>query len=321
MFKKCGCVKRLPADRLRGNGSENHQPEFAQTVRHEQFPHLICRARKSRTFSEPLAPLLRVRLLQTVSHLDVDRHIRPLGVSRRQLHDKLPRASTISMTSACHALSHSAASKQSGEFINSANLYFLRLRVMINWLGSTSCHIFHYTIAYGRTHTSTTEHNKHRRMAQQAARTRLDHQSARDRNHRHHHRLNHRLLSWAHSDLWAIKHMFRTRQSTAHGTIKTSKSDKKRSRNLIHSFWRIIVIAYMAAMIANKLFLFDLSPLFASAGIIGVALGFGAQSLVKDFLSGVFIITENQYRVGDIVDIMGAAGTVERVGLVRRRFS
>ncbi len=73
-------------------------------------------------------------------------------------------------------------------------------------------------------------------------------------------------------------------------------------------------MAYVAAMVANKLFLFDLSPLFASAGIIGVALGFGAQSLVRDFLSGVFIITENQYRVGDIVDIMGAAGKVERVG-------
>ena len=45
-----------------------------------------------------------------------------------------------------------------------------------------------------------------------------------------------------------------------------------------------------------------------------MALGFGAQSLVKDFLSGIFIIAENQYRVGDVVDVMGAAGTVERVG-------
>lgn len=57
-----------------------------------------------------------------------------------------------------------------------------------------------------------------------------------------------------------------------------------------------------------------LAPLFASAGIIGVAVGFGAQSLIKDFLSGLFIISENQYRVGDIVDIEGASGTVERIG-------
>ena len=80
------------------------------------------------------------------------------------------------------------------------------------------------------------------------------------------------------------------------------------------SFWRIIIVAYIAAMIANRIFGIDLSPLFASAGIIGVALGFGSQSLVKDFLSGVFIIAENQYRVGDVVDIMGSSGTVERVG-------
>ncbi len=96
------------------------------------------------------------------------------------------------------------------------------------------------------------------------------------------------------------------------------KDIEKRQTTLIElmkSFWRIVVIAYVAAMVANKLFGFDLSPLLASAGIIGVAIGFGSQSLVKDFLSGVFIIAENQYRVGDIVDIMGAAGTVERVGM------
>ena len=113
---------------------------------------------------------------------------------------------------------------------------------------------------------------------------------------------------------WAIKHMFSASAKYRSWHHKDIEKRQKTLSQLIHSFWRIIVIAYMAAMIANKLFLFDLSPLFASAGIIGVALGFGAQSLVKDFLSGVFIITENQYRVGDIVDIMGAAGTVERVG-------
>lgn len=95
------------------------------------------------------------------------------------------------------------------------------------------------------------------------------------------------------------------------------KDVEKRETTLIsmmHSSWKIIILIYVAAMLANRLFGFDLSPLFASAGIIGVALGFGSQSLVKDFLSGMFIIAENQYRVGDIVDIMGASGRVERVG-------
>lgn len=55
------------------------------------------------------------------------------------------------------------------------------------------------------------------------------------------------------------------------------------------------------------------AALFASAGLITVALGFGAQGLIRDFMSGIFIITENQYRVGDVVEIGGVAGTVEDV--------
>lgn len=106
-------------------------------------------------------------------------------------------------------------------------------------------------------------------------------------------------------------------RSTARHRAWHRKDKEKREKTLVslmRSFWRIFMVAYVIAMTANKLFLIDLSPLFASAGIVGVALGFGAQSLVKDFLAGLFIITENQYRVGDVVDIMGAAGTVERVG-------
>ncbi len=113
---------------------------------------------------------------------------------------------------------------------------------------------------------------------------------------------------------WAIRY---TIHSTAKHRSWHRKDIEKRENTLtqlIRSFWRITIIAYIAAMVASKLFYFDLSPLFASAGIIGVALGFGAQSLVKDFLAGIFIIAENQYRVGDIVDVMGASGTVERVG-------
>ncbi len=59
----------------------------------------------------------------------------------------------------------------------------------------------------------------------------------------------------------------------------------------------------------------DLGPIIASAGIIGVAIGFGAQNLVKDFLSGIFMMVEDQYGVGDVVDVGEASGTVESVGL------
>jgi small-conductance mechanosensitive channel len=60
---------------------------------------------------------------------------------------------------------------------------------------------------------------------------------------------------------------------------------------------------------------FDLAPLIASAGIVGVALGFGAQNIVKDVLSGMFLILEDQLGVGDNVDLGQASGTVEAVGL------
>ncbi|MCU1433241.1 MAG: mechanosensitive ion channel family protein [Actinotalea sp.] len=59
----------------------------------------------------------------------------------------------------------------------------------------------------------------------------------------------------------------------------------------------------------------DLAPVLASAGVAGVALGFGAQTLVKDFLSGIFMLVEDQYGVGDVVDLGEASGTVEAIGL------
>lgn len=59
----------------------------------------------------------------------------------------------------------------------------------------------------------------------------------------------------------------------------------------------------------------NLGPLIAGAGVVGVALGFGAQSLVRDFLSGTFILIEDQYGVGDAVDLGDAVGTVEAVNL------
>ena len=59
----------------------------------------------------------------------------------------------------------------------------------------------------------------------------------------------------------------------------------------------------------------NLAPLLAGAGILGIALGFGSQALVRDFLSGIFILVEDQYGVGDVVDLDGTQGTVEGVSL------
>ncbi len=78
------------------------------------------------------------------------------------------------------------------------------------------------------------------------------------------------------------------------------------STGVIASIALIMIIAELGVSIA---------PLIASAGIVGVALGFGAQSLVKDFLSGIFMILEDQYGVGDVIDAGEASGVVEAVGL------
>ncbi|GAA4865820.1 mechanosensitive ion channel family protein [Saccharopolyspora rosea] len=59
----------------------------------------------------------------------------------------------------------------------------------------------------------------------------------------------------------------------------------------------------------------QIAPVLASAGVLGVAVAFGAQNLVRDFLSGMFMLVEDQYGVGDVVDLGEASGTVESVGL------
>lgn len=71
----------------------------------------------------------------------------------------------------------------------------------------------------------------------------------------------------------------------------------------------------IATAMALGEFGFDLGPLIASAGVVGVALGLGAQTLVRDILSGIFMLIEDQYGVGDNVDVLDIEGVVEKVGL------
>lgn len=95
--------------------------------------------------------------------------------------------------------------------------------------------------------------------------------------------------------------------------------ERRRQRaEAIGSVLRSMVTAFVfgiALLMVLKEFSFDLAPLLASAGIAGVALGFGAQSLVKDLIAGLFMLIEDQYGVGDTVDLGEATGVVEAVGL------
>jgi len=74
----------------------------------------------------------------------------------------------------------------------------------------------------------------------------------------------------------------------------------------------ILVIAVLLVLSELRI---DLAPFIAGTSIVGVALGFGAQNIVKDFLAGMFMMLEDQYGVGDVIDFEKASGTVEAVGL------
>ena len=84
--------------------------------------------------------------------------------------------------------------------------------------------------------------------------------------------------------------------------------------SLLKSIVSGVIFTVVVLMFISELG-YDIAPLIASAGILGVALGFGSQALVKDFLSGIFMIFEDQYGVGDEVDLGEASGTVEAVSL------
>jgi small-conductance mechanosensitive channel len=72
-----------------------------------------------------------------------------------------------------------------------------------------------------------------------------------------------------------------------------------------------VTIYFVAGMQILPLFGVDVRPILASAGIVGLAVGFGAQTLVRDVINGFFILLENQYDIGDVVKIAGVTGTVE----------
>ena len=84
--------------------------------------------------------------------------------------------------------------------------------------------------------------------------------------------------------------------------------------SVLRSFASIVIMGIAVVLVLGELGI-NLAPIVASAGVVGVALGFGAQNLIKDFIAGIGIILEDQYGVGDVVDLGEASGTVEAVGL------
>jgi small-conductance mechanosensitive channel len=98
----------------------------------------------------------------------------------------------------------------------------------------------------------------------------------------------------------------------------TTENDRERRAKTLAQIFKLVVktmvIAFGSISIIKELG-FDIGPVLAGAGIIGLAIGFGSQSLVKDIVSGFFLIMENQIRVGDVVKIGDISGTVEKITL------
>lgn len=115
-------------------------------------------------------------------------------------------------------------------------------------------------------------------------------------------------------------------------TIITRKTIELSKRGVVHPSIRtqqistvvgvirsagVFVILLVAVMQTLQVFNINIAPLLASAGIAGLAIGFGAQTLVKDVINGFFILAENQFEVGDVIKAAGVQGTVEDVTMRR----
>ena len=100
------------------------------------------------------------------------------------------------------------------------------------------------------------------------------------------------------------------------GDDSTMTMQEKQGRTvaqLLRSVGRLLIIALALLMTLNQFI--NIGPILAGAGILGLAVSFGAQSLVKDVINGFFMLVENSISVGDTIEIAGKTGTVERITL------
>ncbi len=114
------------------------------------------------------------------------------------------------------------------------------------------------------------------------------------------------------------------RKTVRHDMFPTELDRKRRIKTLdglITAVVRVSIWIVVVMMIISEMGI-DTAPLIASAGVLGITIGFGAQSLIKDLVSGVFIIIENQFRVGDVVRLatmntpsLEISGTVEEINM------
>jgi moderate conductance mechanosensitive channel len=98
---------------------------------------------------------------------------------------------------------------------------------------------------------------------------------------------------------------------------ESAEGTKRRADTLIRVFLgvgRVIIVVIVILMVLSELGL-PVGPVLAGFGVVGIAVGFGAQYLIRDLIAGTFIFMENQYRIGDVIRIVDVSGTVEEINL------
>lgn len=133
-------------------------------------------------------------------------------------------------------------------------------------------------------------------------------------------RLLRRLTERASNSRRSLLRPWRSRAAAAEpDTASGTRAERRRQRaealgSVLRTAVSVTIFSVAAMLVLGELGI-DLAPLIASAGILGVALGFGAQNLIKDYFAGLFILIEDQFGVGDNVDVGEVSGIVEEVGL------
>ncbi len=104
-------------------------------------------------------------------------------------------------------------------------------------------------------------------------------------------------------------------KSPAHGAVRSQQV--RTVTGVIRSVGVFLIVFFTGMSALKDAFNINIEPLLASAGIAGLAIGFGAQTLVKDIINGFFILVENQFEVGDTIKVAGVTGSVEEVTMRR----
>jgi moderate conductance mechanosensitive channel len=106
-----------------------------------------------------------------------------------------------------------------------------------------------------------------------------------------------------------------TEKSPAHGPVRGQQV--RTLAGVIRSVGVFLIVFLTGTYVLNEGFHINIAPLLASAGIAGLAIGFGAQTLVKDVINGFFILAENQFEIGDTIKAAGVGGVVEEITMRR----